>query len=62
MKYELYEKYSSDGVCIERKINGVDLPTDTEPSIVLLQDHEWVATKRYISEQEADKLKENLTK
>jgi len=30
------EYYNEKGVCVKRTANGVDLPTDTEPSVKIL--------------------------
>ena len=47
------EYFNKDGVCIKRTANGVDLPSDTEPSVkFFMQDVENVSQKMWITKQE----------
>jgi hypothetical protein len=32
---ELFEEFDNDGVCIKRTANGIELPTDIEPSMYI---------------------------
>ena len=44
---ELIEYYDKNGICTERTANGIDLPPDTEPSIVILKDDvNWAKVNR----------------
>jgi len=51
-KMVMTEKYNKDGVCIERSVNGYPLPPDTEPSVQIFTNCEWLEQKTYMTPEE----------
>ena len=50
---ELVEEYNQLGICIKRSINGVNLPSDTKPSVVILKNITSITQKFYLTQEEA---------
>lgn len=51
----IIEYYDKDGICRKRTANGIDLLSDTEPSVkFIMQDIAWVEQKRTMPIQEFD--------
>ena len=49
----IVEYYDKNGVCRKRTANGVDLPADTEPSVVfLMQDCAWAIQKTRMTRED----------
>lgn len=48
----LTETYNPNGVCVERNVNGYPLSPDTEPSVVIWQNCDWMTRKSYMTPEE----------
>lgn len=57
-KVILEETYNTQGVCIKRTANGKELPSDTKPSILILEDYgqKWFKQRKVLSTEEYNNL------
>lgn len=53
---EIEHVYNKKGVCVSRKINGIEVGGDTKPSIVIWPDVESVTLQKFMTEEEVKKI------